>query len=128
MVDEETLYNATADLVIANIRRYVLAYVPTCENPVAAACEDAAAPMFFTLMNNVMELVKSNWNDELEQQDRKAGQEERWIVFDEYAHMMRDPICRIAVDSDCFNLASALVLSISEAPGLHGAKMNEDQG
>lgn len=112
MVDKPIIDSVVADMVMGNIRRYVLTYMPACEDVVAAACDDIAAPAFDKLVTTVIELLEASWSDELETKDREQGRSEEQIVLDEYTVMMRSPLVRMVFDSSSFDLAAALMSSI----------------
>lgn len=108
----DCLDSVVADLVMGNIRRYVLAYMPICEDVVAAACDDIAAPAFDKLVTTIIDMLEASWSEELETKERGQGRSEEQIVLDEYATMMRGPLVRMVVDSASLDLATSLVSSI----------------
>lgn len=123
MVDKPIIDSVVADMVMGNIRRYVLTYMPACEDVVAAACDDIAAPAFDKLVTTVIALLEASWSDELETKDREQGRSEEQIVLDEYAIVLRDSLVRMIIDCNCLGLASSLVASIVGSQNVrHAAK------
>lgn len=121
MVDNKTLNSVVRDIIVHNIRNYILQYYPACEQPAMQSCKGNNASAVDALAVRTAELLKAGWITEMEAYGRVRGESNEQIVADAFSAMMQNNVIRMHIDCACFQLAAMIVSSIVCGPGVREA-------